>query len=138
MDGYEFPIYSTESCPRNQSEWNKRSSAINCTDNNGYMCIPNDDRTQLLEFCYIYPRILITKGKKSLSLCLDLYKSWPKSNVNYVPCISRTLSCIKWCINIFVIKIMFQIKCLWIIKKLLMFVTWYIRYIATSWNYVFL
>lgn len=28
------------------------------------MCIPNDDRTQLLEFCYIYPRILITKGNE--------------------------------------------------------------------------
>lgn len=64
LDGYDFPVYSTESCPRNQSEWNKRSSAINCTNDNGYMCIPNDDRTQLLEFCYIYPRILITKGNE--------------------------------------------------------------------------
>lgn len=64
LDGYEFPVYSIESCPRNQSEWNKRSSAINCTKDNGYMCIPNDDRTQLLEFCYIHPRILITKGNE--------------------------------------------------------------------------
>ncbi|XP_065925447.1 uncharacterized protein [Magallana gigas] len=75
LDGYEFPVYSTELCPRNQSEWNKRSSAINCTDNNGYMCIPNDDRTQLLEFCYIYPRILITKDT-----CLYMYTSLSRVN----------------------------------------------------------
>eukprot|EP00105_Crassostrea_gigas_P012007 XP_011427870.1 PREDICTED: uncharacterized protein LOC105328615 [Crassostrea gigas] len=75
LDGYDFPVYSTESCPRNQSEWNKRSSAINCTNDNGYMCIPNDDRTQLLEFCYIYPRILITK-----ETCLYMYKSFSRVN----------------------------------------------------------
>lgn len=63
LEGYEFPVFSTKSCPRNQAEWNKRSSAINCTKSNGYTCLPDENFTELLEFCYVYPRILITKGK---------------------------------------------------------------------------
>lgn len=59
-------MYSTEFCPRNQVEWNLRSSAINCTNTNGYMCIPNENLTELLEFCYIYHRILIQKGTENL------------------------------------------------------------------------
>lgn len=54
LDGYEFPVYSTEFCPRNQTEWDERLSAINCNASNGYMCLPNRELTQLLEFCYIY------------------------------------------------------------------------------------
>ncbi|XP_065925460.1 uncharacterized protein [Magallana gigas] len=52
LDGYKFPVYSTEFCPRNQTEWNERSSAINCTNDYGYLCFPNEKFTQLLEFCY--------------------------------------------------------------------------------------
>lgn len=62
MEGYEFPVYSTDSCPGNDKEWKERSTAINCTKNNGYMCFPNEDITGLLEFCYIYTQLLITKG----------------------------------------------------------------------------
>lgn len=62
MEGYEFPVYSTDSCPGNEREWKERSTAINCTKNNGYMCFPNEDITGLLEFCYIYTQLLITKG----------------------------------------------------------------------------
>lgn len=63
LEGYEFPVYSTEFCPRGRSEWDQRSSAINCTETNGYMCLPNESLTELLEFCYIYPRLVISKGK---------------------------------------------------------------------------
>lgn len=63
LNGYEFPVYSTEVCPRNQTEWNTRSSAINCTENNGYMCIPNRELTKLLEFCYTQPFTWIQAGK---------------------------------------------------------------------------
>uniref|UniRef100_A0A8W8IGF4 Novel STAND NTPase 3 domain-containing protein n=1 Tax=Magallana gigas TaxID=29159 RepID=A0A8W8IGF4_MAGGI len=52
LDGYQFPVYSTQFCPRNQTEWNERSSAINCTEENGYLCFPNEKFTQLLEFCH--------------------------------------------------------------------------------------
>ncbi|XP_065924973.1 uncharacterized protein [Magallana gigas] len=73
LEGYEFPVFSTESCPRNNAEWNERSSIINCTQSNGYTCLPNENFTELLEFCYVYPRILITKG-----ICLYLYKRYSR------------------------------------------------------------
>lgn len=71
LDGYKFPVYSTKQCPRNQTEWNERSSAINCTEGNGYVCLPNENITELLEFCYIYPFILIEEG-----ICLYLNKRY--------------------------------------------------------------
>lgn len=64
LDGYKFPVYSTQFCPRNESEWNKRSSTLNCNKTNGYTCLPNQQFTELLEFCYTQPRILIEKGKQ--------------------------------------------------------------------------
>ncbi|XP_052704777.1 uncharacterized protein LOC128180682 [Crassostrea angulata] len=73
LDGYAFPVYSTEFCPRNRSEWEQRSSAISCTDNNGYMCLPNENRTELLEFCYLYRQILIEND-----LCLFLIKRYSR------------------------------------------------------------
>lgn len=65
LDGYDFRVYTTEFCPKNQTEWNERSSAINCTESNGYMCVTNDNITELLEFCYFDHHILIEKGRKS-------------------------------------------------------------------------
>uniref|UniRef100_A0A8W8IFY4 Uncharacterized protein n=1 Tax=Magallana gigas TaxID=29159 RepID=A0A8W8IFY4_MAGGI len=62
LDGYRFPVYSTELCPRNQTEWNERSSAINCTEDNGYLCFPNEKFTQLLEFCHRARFIWIEEG----------------------------------------------------------------------------
>lgn len=64
LDGYEFPVYSTEYCPRNETEWKERSTAINCSDKNGYVCLPNDNITELLEFCYTIPFIWIEEGKQ--------------------------------------------------------------------------
>lgn len=59
-------MYSTEFCPRNRSEWDQRSSVISCTDKNGYMCLPNENRTELLEFCYIYSQTPIENGNKKI------------------------------------------------------------------------
>ncbi|XP_062566926.1 uncharacterized protein LOC134229235 [Saccostrea cucullata] len=70
LDGFSFPVYTTTSCPRNQSGWRNRSHDINCTESNGYMCIPNENITQLLEFCYRHPRIPIEKY-----ICLILKKT---------------------------------------------------------------
>lgn len=61
--GYEFPVYTAKSCPRNEAEIKKRSSAINCSEENGYLCIPDEYLTSLLEFCYIHPQVLIPKGE---------------------------------------------------------------------------
>lgn len=63
VDGYKFPVYSTDVCPRNQLELEQRSTSINCNATNGYMCVPNENFTELIEFCYIHPFLLIQKGK---------------------------------------------------------------------------
>ena len=59
---YNFPVYTTEFCPRDEEEWNMRSSAFNCTEGHSYACLPNDNITVLIEFCYPLPIIAITKG----------------------------------------------------------------------------
>lgn len=65
MDGYIFPVYSTKACPKNKAEWLRRSFVLNCTVRNGYMCIPNENLTALVEFCYIVHKVAIPKGKKT-------------------------------------------------------------------------
>nr|XP_034308574.1 uncharacterized protein LOC117683480 isoform X2 [Crassostrea gigas] len=72
--GYKFPVYSTPFCPRNESEWNNRSLALNCNNTNGYTCLPNEKLTELVEFCYTVPWIWIEEG-----FCLYL-----KTKVSYV------------------------------------------------------
>lgn len=64
LSGYNFPVFSTESCPTNRIEWALRSSALQCPGGDGYMCMPNENLTLLLEFCYIPPIIPIEQGKK--------------------------------------------------------------------------
>lgn len=64
MDGYKFPVYTTASCPKNKAEWLMRSFVLNCTDQNGYMCIPDENITVLVEFCYTKNVQAIPKGKK--------------------------------------------------------------------------
>lgn len=70
IEGYEMMVYRTETCPRNETEWNERSTAIKCTTNRTYMCLPNKNFTELLEFCYILPQFLIAKD-----ICLYLHQS---------------------------------------------------------------
>lgn len=85
-EGYNFPVYSTPFCPQNESEWNKRSSALNCSEKRGYTCLPNQHFTELLEFCYTEPRIRIEEGT-----CLYLVKS--VSKVNGHSCQKFTYGC---------------------------------------------
>lgn len=66
LDGYQFPVFSTKVCPRNETEWNERSSAINCTKDNGYLCFPNEKFTQLLEFCHTARFIWVQEGTHDL------------------------------------------------------------------------
>lgn len=79
LDGYKFPVNTTPFCPRNETEWNERSFAMNCTESNGYTCLPNQDLTELLEFCYLHPFIWIQDG-----VCLYLLKG--VSRVNAYDC----------------------------------------------------
>ena len=45
-------------------EFQVRSSKFNCSEENPYMCFPNENLTELLEFCYHKSGIIgATKGK---------------------------------------------------------------------------
>lgn len=59
LDIYKFPVYTTKLCPQNQNEWKERSSFFNCSGSS-YMCFPNENFTELLEFCYNTNRTHIT------------------------------------------------------------------------------
>lgn len=63
LAGYKFPVYKTKLCPRNETEWKERSLSFNCTEDNSYACLPNEDITELLEFCYPLQNIAIEQGK---------------------------------------------------------------------------
>lgn len=72
LKGYKFPVYTTKSCPRNKTEWEARSSEFNCQGESSYACFPNENITELLEFCYPFEVISITKGKNKASLHISL------------------------------------------------------------------
>ena len=64
LDGYKFPVYKKESCPRNETDWLERSTLFNCTgEDNTYACFPNYEITELIEFCYPLQIIAIPQGK---------------------------------------------------------------------------
>nr|XP_022337094.1 uncharacterized protein LOC111133218 isoform X6 [Crassostrea virginica] len=74
--GYKFPVYSRPYCPRNEKEWNRRKAKLNCSKGT-YACFPNNEFTELIEFCYPYlpERFRIEKG-----VCLYLSKENSKLN----------------------------------------------------------
>lgn len=72
LDGYRFPVYTTPSCPRDEAEWTEKSSMYNCPKYHSYACIPNENFTMLLEFCYPLPQIAVAEGK-----CFSLRKNPP-------------------------------------------------------------
>lgn len=63
LKGYKFPVFTTKSCPRNKTEWDSRSSVFNCERESSYACLPNENITELLEFCYPLEVISIHEGK---------------------------------------------------------------------------
>ena len=65
LDGYKFPVFTTEFCPRNKTEWEARSSSFMCNKDSSYACLPNENITELLEFCYPLQVISIQRGKVS-------------------------------------------------------------------------
>nr|XP_022290912.1 uncharacterized protein LOC111102455 [Crassostrea virginica] len=83
---YTFPVYTTEFCPRNESEWKARSSVFNCPGDYSYACFPNNEITELIEFCYNLPIIAIPKGG-----CLFLNKR--NSKIDWYDCTSFPSGC---------------------------------------------
>lgn len=95
LNGYQFPVYSTDSCPRNKIEWLQRSSVLNCTRWNGYMCMPNEKLTILLEFCYKPPINVIEKGKKEKKRNLKVFHHIDKKSIWGIK--SYTCKLTYWC-----------------------------------------
>lgn len=55
-------VHVTEFCPRNKAEWDRRSIVFNCSKSNSYMCLPNEQLTALVEFCYYGSQTPIHSG----------------------------------------------------------------------------
>lgn len=58
-------------CPRDEKEWQKASKRLNCSDDvtspkNRYHCLPIDNLSTLLEFCYNRTRAQVIKGTRAL------------------------------------------------------------------------
>ncbi|XP_062603879.1 uncharacterized protein LOC134265676 [Saccostrea cucullata] len=53
---YRFPVFSVDSCPSTLDSRNSAAERLNCSlyenKNPSYFCVPNQDKTALLEFCY--------------------------------------------------------------------------------------
>nr|XP_022291466.1 uncharacterized protein LOC111102848 [Crassostrea virginica] len=54
-------------CPQDEKEWRKASKRLNCSDDafssvNRYHCLPADNLTTLIEFCYKRTRVLVIDG----------------------------------------------------------------------------
>lgn len=84
LDEYKFPVYTTESCPKSNTEWLERSSSLQCNKTNGYMCIPNEEITMLLEFCYRVPKTLIPKGKEGWQSTSSHYDLMQKFHSEFI------------------------------------------------------
>ncbi|XP_062609906.1 uncharacterized protein LOC134271712 isoform X2 [Saccostrea cucullata] len=58
--------YTVNSCPLNETEFNESAKRLNCSvDENGrsqYTCVPNTNKTALVEFCYKFTVGLYEKG----------------------------------------------------------------------------
>lgn len=73
---------------------------MNCNASNGYMCYPNRELTQLLEFCYIYPFIWMQECKQILRLYYQ-FLEWLLYGTKNRPGISKVLGlviiiCVVW------------------------------------------
>ena len=74
------------SCPENKIEWKKKSSAFNCSKESSYACFPNNETTELIEFCYPLTIIVIPEGSGFLCFLkkILLYRKQNSANDNYI------------------------------------------------------
>ena len=58
--GYRFKVYPVNICPGNKTAFETAAEKINCTGR--YLCAPNKELTNLIEFCTDRPRSLFLQG----------------------------------------------------------------------------
>ncbi|XP_062590628.1 uncharacterized protein LOC134252223 [Saccostrea cucullata] len=91
MSGLQYPFYvfTVEQCPKDRASWNASSTVRGCpVDVNGrstYHCVPNQQLTTLIEFCYNRQTGLYESGT-----CLYLTNS---GYLNQVRCADFTHGC---------------------------------------------
>lgn len=63
-------MFSVDSCPKNQTEVEEAGKRLRCVKdtygNNQYMCLPNVEKTSLVEFCHNQSMGIIPAGILSL------------------------------------------------------------------------
>ncbi|XP_062596411.1 uncharacterized protein LOC134257835 [Saccostrea cucullata] len=105
---YRFPVNEVNSCPTTNQSWYEAGVQLNCTyDKNNrfqYMCIPNQAKTALLEFCYDYFIRLHEKGHclhltDSGTVNEDSCKSF-NDGCPYRPYLSNNIFLFQRCLNI--------------------------------------
>lgn len=78
---YRYPVYSVTSCPTNAANWETAARRRNCSFDevkpiNLYLCVPNQEKTEFLEFCYDEIRPMVQPGKYSSELSLPFSSSF--------------------------------------------------------------
>lgn len=64
---YRFKVDPVDVCPMNKTEFETAAKRMNCTGRSRYLCAPNSDLTNLIEFCAEKTRSLFPKGTYILS-----------------------------------------------------------------------
>lgn len=69
---YRYPVNSVTSCPTNAANWETAARRRNCSfdevkPKNLYLCVPNQEKTEFLEFCYDEIRPMVQPGKYTCS-----------------------------------------------------------------------
>ncbi|XP_062615839.1 uncharacterized protein LOC134277529, partial [Saccostrea cucullata] len=82
--------YTVDTCPGNKTEYADSATRLGCgVDENGrsqYVCVPNNNRSSLVEFCYnITTTGLYTKGH-----CLKVFEN---GNLDQTSCVKFTHGC---------------------------------------------
>ena len=68
LDVSKLQVHSTTLCPKTIVESTERAKAINCSDIKKYICLPNEENTELFEVCFTFSTVLVKKGKNNLEL----------------------------------------------------------------------
>ncbi|XP_061176059.1 serine/threonine-protein phosphatase 6 regulatory ankyrin repeat subunit A-like [Saccostrea echinata] len=77
---YRYPVFPVTSCPLNTTDWNSSARRRNCSLDdvrNRYLCVPNQQKSVLLEFCYDEVRPMVQKGN-----CIELAGSGTLNQYN--------------------------------------------------------
>ncbi|XP_055999252.1 ankyrin repeat, PH and SEC7 domain containing protein secG-like isoform X2 [Ostrea edulis] len=83
--GYTFNVSLVRQCPLNKEDWDAASDRLNCTETQGYHCVPDKYMTSLVEFCYTWGKKLPFHEGNCLELAAD-------GILNHFPC-AKTFPC---------------------------------------------